>query len=597
MVINSTLIFCLIPELEEAFKGNKILQVLQSSDKFAGSMGKELLFLTRNKEKEASLFFCAHPDNYRIEILDENETKTREHNYQKTNLFSYAIGGHIQEIKQVDFDRVIRFSCLKKSQLGPNIEFDLIFELTGRNSNLILLRKDGLIIDCLRKVDLTQNRLRQILPGEKYLPPPSPKKRNPFQMEEEKFTNLLKDHDLLVSEFLISHFVGLDQLLSEKIIFEANLPLSVTTKDLNEQNIKDLWKDFSQTFQEISEHKLTFQVVKSEIPPKAGDEVGKPQAISCVNLPFVKDAQKIFCVNLNSAIKTFFSQKLEEQQKKIELKKFFEVAQGVFERLERRKEKIEEDLRQAEKFEQYKRFGDLLMMNKDLIKKGQDSVKLMDIFQPEQSSVEIPLNVKLSPTQNAQAYFKKYKKAKDALVTMRRRRAETNKEILPIEKILKKLEQRIKELRLEEIKSELISLGFLKAEKLVGKRKKIKKEFSPKGFVTKNGGEILVGRNDKENDYLTFRFAQPDDLWFHAQDVPGSHVVLRRKEKKREPSSSDIREAAQVAAYFSKARRSKKVSVIYTLTKHVKKPKKGKPGLALVEKEKTILVEPKLANR
>lgn len=158
MIINSTLIFCLIPELEEAFKGNKIIQILQSLDK------KELLFLTRSKEKEASLFFSTHPENYRIEILDENETRAEVSDYQKTNLFSYALGGQIQEIQQVDFDRVIKISCFKKSQFGPNIEFDLIFELTGRNSNLILLRNDGLIIDCLRKVDFTQNRFRQILP-------------------------------------------------------------------------------------------------------------------------------------------------------------------------------------------------------------------------------------------------------------------------------------------------------------------------------------------------------------------------------------------------------------------------------------------------
>jgi predicted ribosome quality control (RQC) complex YloA/Tae2 family protein len=159
-------------------------------------------------------------------------------------------------------------------------------------------------------------------------------------------------------------------------------------------------------------------------------------------------------------------------------------------------------------------------------------------------------------------------------------------------------------LKLEEIEQELISLGFLKDRKFFERRKKSKsefrscgKEFSPKRFVTKDGGEILVGRNNKENDYLTFKIARTDDLWFHAQDVPGSHVVLRRKEKKAEPSYNDIKEAAQIAAYFSKARGAKRVGVIYTWAKYVKKPKKGKPGLALVEKEKAILVEPKLTDK
>jgi predicted ribosome quality control (RQC) complex YloA/Tae2 family protein len=599
MIINSTLIFCLVPEIEEAFKGSKIIQILQSLDK------KELLFITRSKEKETSLFFSAHPENYRIEIRDENETKVKGPDYQKTNLFSYALGGNIHEIKQVDFDRMIKISCLKKSQLGPNIEFDLIFELTGRNSNLILLRNDGLIIDCLRKVDLTQNRFRQILPGEKYLPPPYPKKRNPFQIEKEKFINLLKEHDLLISEFLLSHFAGFDRLLAEKIIFQANLPLSARTKNLNKQNIEDLWKNFSQTFQEIAERRLKFQIVI--------DEQKKPQAIGFVPLPFLKTNQKIFCENLNSAVKKFFSQKLEEHQRKIELKRLLEVTHRVYKRSEIRKGKIEEDLRQAEQFEQYKKFGDLLMMNKDSIKKGQDRVKLVDVFHPEQHFIEIPLNVKLSPVQNAQAYFKKYKKAKDALVTMKKRQAETEKEVREIENILERLEELPPKLKLEEIKQKLIDLGFLSKsppgegkEKRIFKRgKKVKKEFSPKRFMTKNGWEILVGRNDRENDYLTFKFAQPNDLWFHAQDLPGSHVVLRRKERKKEPSFNDIKEAAQVAAYYSKAGKAKleippkagKAPIIYTLAKYVKKPRKGKPGLVWVEREKTIVVEPKLTDK
>jgi predicted ribosome quality control (RQC) complex YloA/Tae2 family protein len=583
MIINSTLVFCLIPELQEAFKGNKITQILQSSDR------KELVFLTRSKEKETSLFFSTHPENYRIEILDENETKTRESDCQKTNLFSYAVGGHISEISQVDFDRVIKISCLKKSQLGKSIEFDLIFELTGRNSNLILLRKDGLIIDCLRKVDLTQNRFRQILPGEKYVPPPHPKKKNPFQIEEEKFVNLLKDHDFLVLEFLISHFVGLDKLLAQNILFEANLPLNVKTVDLKEEDIERLWKSFKEIFQKISEYKLTFQIIT--------DEKGKFKAISCVNLHFLKDAQKIFCENLNSAIEKFFHQKLEGHQRKTELKRLSEVAHKAQQRLQSKKEKIEEDLKQAEKFEEYKKFGDLLMMNKDLIKKGRDSIKLVDIFKPEQSFIEIPLNEKLFPIQNAQAYFKKYKKAKDALVVMKKRKAETEKEIFQLEKIFKNLDGATKELELEEIEQVLISLGILKDRKFAERKKKSQKEFSPRRFVTKDGGEILVGRNNKENEYLTFKIARPDDLWFHAQDVPGSHVLLRRKEKKKEPSHNDIKEAAQVAAYFSKARGAKRVGVIYTWAKYVKKPKKGKPGLALVEKEKAIWVEPKLTNK
>jgi predicted ribosome quality control (RQC) complex YloA/Tae2 family protein len=580
MIINSTLVFCFVPELEEAFKGSKITQILLSSDR------KQLLLVTRSKENEASLFFCAHPQDYRIEILDGNETKTKRADYEKTNLFSYAVGAYVEGVEQVDFDRVIRISCLRKSQLGPNIEFDLVLELTGRNANLILVRKDGLIIDCLRKVDLTQNRFRQVLPGEKYAPPPPPKKKNPFHIENDEFVKLIKTHDLPVSELLTTHFVGLDELSAKKIMFEASVSPTEKTGNLNEQEIEALWRTFHQTFEEIAGHKFSFQVV--------ADEDGKAMGISCVSLPFLEDRRKISCQSLNSAVKKFFPQKREEEQKKVKLKRFSGIARGAQKRLERRKGKIEEDLEQAEKFEQYKRFGDLLMMSKDRMKRGQESVKLTNIFDPQQNLVDIRLNPKLSPIHNAQAYFKKYKKAKDSLAVMRKRKAETEKEIAQLQKISEKLSEEGKEQRLPEIGKELVSLGLLKEKKAPGKKRKDKKEFSPRTFVSKNGSEILVGRNNKENDYLTFRFARPDDLWFHAQDVPGSHVILRRKEKKKEPSHTDIREAAQVAAHFSKARGEKKAPVIYTQAKYVKKPKKGKPGLALVDREKTILVEPGL---
>jgi predicted ribosome quality control (RQC) complex YloA/Tae2 family protein len=155
---------------------------------------------------------------------------------------------------------------------------------------------------------------------------------------------------------------------------------------------------------------------------------------------------------------------------------------------------------------------------------------------------------------------------------------------------------------LEEIKSELIQLGFLSSQALGKDTKSLiqktkQKQLQFRTFLTESGAEILVGRNNRDNDFLTFKFARPDDLWFHAQDVPGSHVLLKRKDKKTEPTTEQIRQAARIAAYYSKAREEKKASVVYTQAKYVRKPKKAKPGLALVEREKSVLVEPKLPDR
>ena len=582
MIINSTLIFCLIPELKDALLGLRIAKVLISSDQ------KEPLFCLRGRNKERVLYCSAHPENCRIEIWDKDEKEGRKKDYQKTNLFWFATGGYVQKIEQLDFDRVIKISCEKKTQFGAGESFALIFELTGRYSNVVLVKQDEMIVDCLRKIDATRNRLRQILPGEKYLPPPPPEKRNPFLIKEEELEKLIRTCDKPALEWLTSDFMGMDEFLAQKIVTLSGLDLKKKTCQLAQDEIELLRTAFFQTFEQISNYNLTFQIVINRD--------GGLKAISCVDLPFVADDQKIYCENLNSAIESFFSDKLEREKRKKGIYRLSMVVQRALKKLKRKEKKIEDDLEQAERFEQYKRFGELLMMNKQDIKKGRTSVKLTDIFDPAHPIMEITLDPKLNAIRNAQSYFKKYKKAKEALSTIEKRRSETENQIARLEKISKELGKHDKRADLEGIRQSLIRLGFLKVPKSPIRRKK-EKEFSFRTFQTESGSEILVGRNNKENDYLTFKFARPNDLWFHAQDSPGSHVLLRRKDRKKEPSSLEIKEAAKVAAYFSKVRGEKKAEVIYTQAKYVRKPKGGKPGLALVEREKTIIIKPELPDK
>lgn len=588
MIINSTLVFCLVPELENALVGLKITEVFISSDQ------RELFFRLRDKNRQTSLYFSAHPLNCRIEIWDKEEAKQHIQVFQKTNLFGFATGGYIRKIEQVDFDRVIKIACEKKSQFGVSDTFALIFELTGRNSNVVLAKKDEVIVDCLRKIDVTQNRFRQILPGTKYVPPPTPIKKNPFAIRKEELTKLIKIEDQSLSEWLRSHFTGVDTLVAQKIVIESSLSWETKTSRLAPDQIERLWESFSSTFERLSNHHFSFQIIK--------EKDGIPQAISCVDLPFIPEDQKIRCPNLNFAVKSFFTTKLEGEKRKKEVHKLSAIVHQALEKLRKREKKIEVDFKQAKRFEEYKRFGGLLMMNKENIKKGQSSVKLVDVFDPQHSVVEIPLDSKFNAIKNALVYFKRYRKAKDALGIIEKRRSGTKELIAQLEKISNQLSLHGEKINLEEQKQNLIRMGFLKEGKPQTKKTKAKdssrgfipREFSPRRFVTKSGWEILVGRNNKENDYLTFKFAHPDDLWFHAQDVPGSHVLLRRKDKKSEPSSAEIKESAKVAAYFSKAKKEKKAQVIYTQAKYVRKPKRGKPGLALVQKEKSILVEPRL---
>lgn len=578
MIINSTLIYCLIPELKEAIQGHKIHHIYASPDY------KELYFEMRGKSGDVALYFSAHPVDCRIEIWGKKEIDQYKQSFPATNLFSFTVGGYVQNIEQLDFDRVIKISCEKSSQFGAGEKFDLIFELTGRNSNVILINNNGMVIDCLRRIDITQNRFRQISPGEKYILPPAPKKKNPFSISKDEFIQLARTAQPVI-DWLRGHFIGIDDLLAQKIAIDSGLDLNQDISNQDEDEMEHLWRTFSQTFEKLSNHHFNFQIINN--PDR------KPETICCMELSFLPEDRKIYCPNLNSAIKSFFSARLGTERTNKELNKLSLFVNHALEKLHQREKKIEEDLRKSKRAEEYKRFGELLMMNKEKIKKGLISVGLTDTFDPQPKAIEIPLDSKLNAIANAQAYFKKYKKAKDALSTIKKRKEETEHQIIKLTEISGQLAGPVEKINLEEQKQNLIRLGFMRPARPTSKDKK-RKEFSPRRFLTKSDWEIFVGKNDRENDYLTFKFANPDDLWFHTQDVPGSHVLLRRKDRKVEPSSSDIRETAQVAAYFSKARKEKRAAVVYTPAKHVRKPKGGKPGLALVTREKSILVEPRL---
>jgi predicted ribosome quality control (RQC) complex YloA/Tae2 family protein len=579
MILNSTHIFCLIPELKELLLGHRIAEVAISSDQ------KEILISLQGRGKKLNLFFSSHSENCRLEMYPASGVGRSWEDFQKTNLFRYAVGSHIRDIVQVDFDRIIGISCEKRNQFGSGERIDLIFELTGRNSNLILVKQDGTIQDCLRKIDATKSRSRQILPGGKYLSPQPPKKKNPITMEREEFKRLLESADKPALEWLMSTFLGMDQLSTENILTQSQLDGEIAAAQFSEEEKGRAWKSFRHHFDDILKGNFSFEVVT--------DEKGHPQAITCVKLSLVPAKRRIRCASLSSAVRTFFSKRLAREQGEKEIQKLSQIARRTLKKLCGRSKRIEIDFDEAERYEEFKRFGDLLMMNKSSIRKGQISAQVTDIFDSSQPKVEIPLDPKLGAMANAQRYYKKHRKAKDALDTINKRRSETKSRIDSLKEMITRLDRVEGEKDIEDIKRDLSYLGFLKlAGPSPGKERQKKSAF--RTFLTKTGWEILVGRNNRENDLLSFKVARPDDLWFHAQGVPGSHVVLKKKEKRAEPSSGEIRRAAEIAAYFSKARGEAKAEVVYTFAKYVRKPKGAKPGLALVENEKSILVKPGL---
>ena len=580
MFITSSIICALIPELKENCLFSQIKGFKLSSDQ------KELLILIRKEGESKTLLFSVDPSHCRIVSLTEDESRPfRE--WATTSLFSQVLDTIILNIEQVDFDRVIKFSCQRETEL-EKVEFEIFFELTGRNSNAILVqsygskfgKKSGLILDSLKKVRPAQSRVRQILPGIKYLLPPAPKKHNPFSTTEEQFRKIIQTHpEENLIQILIYHFMGIDELTAKKIEEE-----SLSSSPLKPFPVDIIWKSLQSIFHQISTHKISPHLIL--------DTAEKPIGISLFDLNSIPESQKTPFSSLNQALKNFFFLEIEKSEKVTKLQNLSGLIQKTIEKWKKRGKKLKDELSSLQEAESFNKFGDLIFNHLPEIKKGSEHIELIDYSTPEHHKIKILLDPSLSPKENALSYFKKYRKAKSGVEKLKEIIIQTENEIKELSGVAIDLQKKEK-LDYKKIEAKLYTLGLLKAPR--PKRKERKKgRYALREFVSADGWKILVGRNNRENDFLTFKIARSEDLWFHAQNTPGSHVVLKKGERKKHPTPKAIQQAASLAAYYSKAKTSKKVSVIYTLAKYVKKPKNAPPGLVKVEKMKSILIEPKL---
>jgi predicted ribosome quality control (RQC) complex YloA/Tae2 family protein len=573
-MINSLLIYCLLPELKEALENGGVSAAQIIPDK------KSLLLFAKKQNEEVCLLLSIDPQDYRAELLTPQEADAIQgEGYTVLPQLNQTV---LERIEQPDFDRVIDFHFVGKSQFEKTRKYKLVAELTGRNSNLILVDKeDDEIVWQLRGAKATHGRFRQIRTGVKYLPPPPPKKINPLTIQRTGFEELVLQSsrtDLL--EFLKDRFSSIDSFLATNIAQSTELDAQRKMTTLTTLEIETLFGIFNSFFGEIRQLKLNPQIVL--------DEKGLAENISVLSLPFIPQSRRKIFPTVNQAIKTFHNTNQREEGRNL----LYTLVSRKIAKLETKFEKLQQDLEGARRYKDFKKFGDLLMTNIHNLRKGMTQAELADLFSRKQERIIIPLEPSLSPIENAQKYFKQSRKEGIAINTIRKRLEQTNKEKTKLKLWLGRLGQELLPEEINEVRTELENAGYLlKVKKhLKGNAQKL----PGREFVTPDGYRILVGKNDQENDFLSFKLAKKDDLWFHADRFPGSHVVLLKNERKAEFSRDAITWAASLAAYFSKARNSKKVSVIYTLAKYLRKPKRSKAGLVGVSKEKSIVVTPKL---
>lgn len=528
-------------ELQRKLLHGRIQKVNQVFD-------QELVLTIRANRQNHKLLLSAHAVFGRVQLTQTEFANPKVPNTLTMIMRKYLQGATIERIEQVDNDRILELSVSNKNEIGDAIQVTLAIEIMGKHSNIILLDKaNHKIIEAVKHVGFSQNSYRTILPGSTYLLPPQTEALNPFTVADEQLFERLQTMDLTVKN-LQTAFQGLGRDTAQALLD------NLLTSDSK-------LKAFRQFFAQPTQASLT---TKSYTAVLFADSHSPAQSLSALLDDYYKDkAERDRVAQQANEIIRRVDNELEKNRKKLD--------------------KQRAELAATDNAEDFRQKGELLTTYLHQVPNDQASVTLDNYYTGQ--PLEIALNVALTPSQNAQRYFKRYQKLKEAVKHLNNLIGETQQTIYYLESVQLLLAQaNLSEI--DEIREELIETGYIKRRH----REKHHKRKKPERYLATDGQTvILVGRNNLQNDELTFKMAKKDELWFHAKDIPGSHVVITGN---LDPSDEVKTDAAELAAYFSKSRYSNLVQVDMIEVKKLHKPTGGKPGFVTYRGQKTLRVTP-----
>ena len=514
-------------------------------------------------------------------------------NYKKENpinapmfcmLFrKYIQGGNIVNISQIGFERIIKISVESFDELKEKTTKDIIIEIMGRHSNIILTHSlDNKIIDSAKRIPPSVSRVRQILPGQTYVLPPKQDKLNPIdEVSLNLFVDTLTSFNGPIFKAIYSKFLGVSPVIAKEICFRANIDENTLIDEISSNDISKVYKEFHNLFKFINNNIYNPSMIIDESIDKVLD-------FSCINLSQFSNLSIINDDSISKILENYYATKdIKDRihQRSSDLRKSISIK---LDRLYNKLNKQEKELIESENAEIYKIKGELITSYIYMIEKGMESVEVANFYDPEYKNITISLNPNFTPSENAQKYFKKYNKMKTAKKEITSQIEITKEEINYLENIILSIENCENLAELMDIREELSKVGYLRAKNNIKKETKLTTK--PHEFISSNGFKILVGKNNKQNDNLTLKIASNEDIWMHTKNIPGSHVIIKTEGK--EVPDETIFEGAMLAAFFSKSKMSSQVPVDYTKKKNVKKPNGSKPGMVIYETNSTIYVTP-----
>ena len=530
----------MVEELQRELVNGRIQKINQPFE-------QELVLQIRSNRQSHRLLLSAHPVFGRIQL-----TQTTFENPAQPSTFimvlrKYLQGALIESIEQVENDRIVEMTVSNKNEIGDHIQATLIIEIMGKHSNILLVdKRSHKILEVIKHVGFSQNSYRTLLPGSTYIAPPSTESLNPFTIKDEKLFEILQTQETTAKN-LQSLFQGLGR---------------DTANELENILISDKLSTFRNFFSQETKPCLT---ETSFSPVPFANQVGEP------------------FTSLSDLLDTYYKDKAERDRVKQQASELIRRVENELQKNRHKLKKQEKELLATDNAEEFRQKGELLTTFLHQVPNDQDQV-ILDNYYTNQP-ITIALDKALTPNQNAQRYFKRYQKLKEAVKYLTDLIEETKATILYLESVETVLNQAGLE-EIAEIREELIQTGFIRRRQ----REKIQKRKKPEQYLASDGKTIIyVGRNNLQNEELTFKMARKEELWFHAKDIPGSHVVISGN---LDPSDEVKTDAAELAAYFSQGRLSNLVQVDMIEVKKLNKPTGGKPGFVTYTGQKTLRVTP-----
>ena len=530
----------MVEELRAELLNGRIQKINQPFD-------QELVLQIRSNRQSHRLLLSAHPVFGRIQLTETTFENPAQPSTFIMVLRKYLQGAVIESIEQIENDRIVEITVSNKNEIGDDIQATLIIEIMGKHSNILLVDKSSnKVLEVIKHIGFSQNSYRTLLPGATYIAPPSTDALNPFTIKDEKLFEILQTQELTAKN-IQSLFQGLGR---DTAIELENL--------LTDDRLSNFRKFFNQ-----------------ETNPCLTDK-----SFSCV--PFSTKIEGQFS-SLSQLLDVFYKDKAERDRVKQQASELIRRVENELQKNRQKLKKQEKELQATENAEEFRQKGELLTTFLHQVPNDQDQVVLDNYYTNQ--PITIALDKALTPNQNAQKYFKRYQKLKEAVKYLTDLIEETKATILYLESVETVLNQAGLD-EIAEIREELIQTGFIRRRQ----REKIQKRKKPEKYLASDGKTIiLVGRNNLQNEELTFKIARKEELWFHAKDIPGSHVVISGN---LNPSDEVKTDAAELAAYYSKGRLSNLVQVDMIEVKKLNKPTGGKPGFVTYTGQKTLRVTP-----